>query len=103
MDNESHSEPVVRFVPLRLFSRQIHVLLNENGGRLLLANFETSFQERFGEAVRPSQYGHSNVTSLLQSISHSITLRGKGPRRVLMVARDVSGEILILFFEFVIL
>ena len=74
-----------------LFSRQVHLLLNENGGRLLFANFESSYLERFGGQCRPSTYGHSSIISLLQSIFHLIVIRGKGPRRVLTLHREMAG------------
>ncbi|XP_059351299.1 meiosis regulator and mRNA stability factor 1-like isoform X2 [Daphnia carinata] len=93
VDNESDSEPIVRFVPLFMFSRQVHILLNENGGRLLLTNFETSYLERFGVQCRPSYYGHSSIISLLQSILHLVVIRGKGPKRVITLHKEMAGLI----------
>lgn len=93
VDNESDTEPVVRFVPLFMFSRQVHILLNENGGRLLLVNLETSYLERFGVQCRPSYYGHSSMISLLQSILHLIVIRGKGPKRVITLHKEMAGLI----------
>jgi len=90
VDNDSFTEPMVRLVPLMLFSRQVHLLLNENGGRLPLSNFESAFVDRFGSVCRPSQYGHSNSTTLLQSLAHIVVLRGKGLRRVIVLSRDVE-------------
>jgi len=90
VDDESFMEPVVRLVPLTLFSRQVHVLLNENSGRLLLANFDSAFLDRYGVPCQPSQYGHSSCTALLQSLTHVMTLRGKGPRRVIILNRDMT-------------
>ncbi len=92
MDNEVNSEPVVRFVPLLLFARQVHILLNENEGRLPLLNFEASFLERFGVTCRPVNYGYSNTPSLLQAIPQFVSLRGKGPRRVLVINREIEGK-----------
>ena len=83
---------MVRFVPLFLFSRQVHILLNENSGRLLFVNFESSFLERFGVQCRPSAYGYSSIISLLQAIFHVVVIRGKGPRRVLTLHRDIVGK-----------
>lgn len=82
---------MVRFVPLILLARQIHILLNESGGKLLLANFESIFLERFGAPCRPVNYGQPNVTSLLQAIPHLVVIRGKGPKRVLMINRELAG------------
>ncbi|XP_046650849.1 meiosis regulator and mRNA stability factor 1-like isoform X2 [Daphnia pulicaria] len=93
VDSESKTEPIVRFVPIMLFSRQVHLLLNENGGRLLFANFESSYLERFGVQCRPSTYGQSSIMSLLQSIRHLVVIRGKGPRRVLTLHREMAGLI----------
>ena len=91
MDNESESEPIVRFVPLHLFARQVHVLLKENGGRLLLSNFETNYTERFG-LCKPTQYDHTSISSLLQAVSNVVVLRGKGPRRVIILNREMAGN-----------
>ena len=100
VDDASKTEPIVRFVPIMLFSRQVHLLLNENGGRLLFANFESSYLERFGVQCRPSAYGHSSIISLLQSILHLVVIRGKGPRRVLTLHREMAGKNLFLFLNF---
>lgn len=91
VDNESNTEPLVRFVPLRMFSRQVHFLLNENGGRLSLANLETCYLERFGIPIKPSSYGHSSVISLLQAIFFLVVIRGKGPKRFLTLHKEMAG------------
>lgn len=102
VDDASKTEPIVRFVPIMLFSRQVHLLLNENGGRLLFANFESSYLERFGVQCRPSAYGHSSIISLLQSILHLVVIRGKGPRRVLTLHREMAGKNLLLFKFYIV-
>lgn len=43
----------MRLTALQLFARQVHVLLDENGGRMSLAAFESSFLDR---SVLPSCY-----------------------------------------------
>lgn len=85
---------MVRLVPILLFARQVHILVNESGGRLAFSFFESSFLERFGVPCRPANYGHPNSTSLLQAIPQVVTMRGKGPRRVLMVNREIGGKLL---------
>lgn len=92
VDNESNTEPIVRFVPLLMFSRQVHILLNENGGRLLCGNLESFYAERFGIPLRPSNYGLPSIIALLQAIHHSFVIRGKGIRRVMTLHRDMAGE-----------
>ena len=83
---------MIRFTPLQLFSRQVHILLNENGGRVPLSNFETFYNERFGTSCRPSNYGHSSILSLLQAISQLVVIRGKGTKRILMVNKEMTGN-----------
>jgi len=81
---------VIRFTPLQLFSRQVHILLNENGGRIPLINLENYYTERFGTSCRPSNYGHSSILSILQAIPQLVVIRGKGTKRVLMINKEMA-------------
>lgn len=98
MDNESNLEPIIRFIPIHLFSRQAHLMLNENGGRIPLLSFETCYLERFGVHCRPSTYGHSSILALLQAIPHLIVIRGRGPRRMITLHKEIGGKDSINFF-----
>lgn len=91
VDSDSDLEPVIRFTPLQLFSRQVHILLNENGGRIPLINFENYYTERFGNSCRPSNYGHSSILSILQAIPQLVVIRGKGTKRILMINKEMTG------------
>ena len=91
VDKKTSVEPVVKLAPHLLFGRQVHALLNENGGKLLFSNFDSFFFDRFGVPCRPTYYGFANSISLLHSIPQIITVRGKGTKKVLTISRQIEG------------
>lgn len=42
-------EEVIKLVPVQIFARDLLILLNEAGGRMLLMNFESFYLNRFGK------------------------------------------------------
>ena len=56
-DNDETSEnAVIKLLPLQMFARDILILLNEAGGRMMMVNFEHAYLNRFGKELRSSFY-----------------------------------------------
>ncbi|CAH0384516.1 unnamed protein product [Bemisia tabaci] len=81
----------VQLRDLQLFARDIYRLLLNWNGRLALSNFEMAYLRMFGTAVQPAQYNHQTLLSLLQAVSHTVLIRGKGPRRILVLNKELAN------------
>lgn len=82
----------VQLRDLQLFARDIYRLLLNWNGRLALSNFEMAYLRMFGTAVQPAQYNHQTLLSLLQAVSHTVLIRGKGPRRILVLNKELASK-----------
>ncbi|KAB7499816.1 Meiosis arrest female protein 1-like protein [Armadillidium nasatum] len=81
-------EEEIKLVPLQIFARDLLILLNEAGGRMLLLNFESFYLNRFEVACRPANLGFPNLTALLQSFSDFVSIKGKRFKRIIVLNKD---------------
>ncbi|XP_040577997.1 meiosis regulator and mRNA stability factor 1 isoform X2 [Lepeophtheirus salmonis] len=65
-------------------------LLKENNGRVLLSDLEVLYSDKYKKSLDPATYGFSSIYSLLQAFGDSISLRGKGMRKTLVLINDLS-------------
>ncbi|CAG7709874.1 unnamed protein product [Allacma fusca] len=76
LTQDENDKYIISLAPLRVFAREIVELLDEIGGHILVANFETAYLHKFGRPVRPAQMGFPSLAGLLQSIPDVVTIRG---------------------------
>lgn len=82
----------VQLTSLQLFARDVYRLLSAtDSGRLALNSFEAAYLRTLGTAVQPAQYGFQSVVALLQAIPHTISIRGKGPKRVVILNKELES------------
>ncbi|KAL1116230.1 hypothetical protein AAG570_005725 [Ranatra chinensis] len=99
---ERNGKKVVTLNRLNLFTRNLYrLLLKQSGCRLPVKLLETAYQWEYSERVKPEDFGKQSVGALLASITHTVTLRGKGSRRMVALNRDmVNGKISVAFIKF---
>lgn len=88
-DGNVHSA-VVKLVPIQMFARDVYRLLLSGDGRLPFSQFDNAFLKAYGTVVQPSVFGYQSSISLLQSISHTVHLRGKHQKRFLLLNNELS-------------
>lgn len=93
---EAADSTIIRLTMIQVFARDVHILLHDSEGRILLSKFEKLYVDRFGVPCRPAQYRKANIVALLQSIPDVAFLRGKGPKKMLILNKDTAG---ILYIE----
>lgn len=64
-------------------------------GRLLLTSLEAAYLRLFGTAIQPAVYGYQSVTELLTSISHTVLIKGKPPKRYIVLNKELASKLLI--------
>ncbi|XP_023712451.1 meiosis regulator and mRNA stability factor 1 isoform X5 [Cryptotermes secundus] len=84
-------DTVVELTPIQMFARNIYLLLFESEGRLPLSAFESAYFRMFGIACQPTQFGHSSVISLLQSIPDTVLLRGRANKKTLVLNKNLAS------------
>lgn len=89
-------DTVVELTPVQMFARNIYLLLFESEGRLPLSAFESAYLRMFGIACQPTQFGHSSIISLLQSIPDTVLLRGRTNKKTLVLNKDLACKYLII-------
>jgi hypothetical protein len=89
-------DTVVELTPIQMFARNVYLLLFESEGRLPLSAFESAYLDMFGIACEPTQFGHSNIISLLQSIPDTVLLRGRANKKTLVLSKDLACKCLII-------
>jgi hypothetical protein len=93
-------DTVVELTPIQMFARNIYLLLFESEGRLSLSAFESAYLHMFGIACQPTQFGHSNIISLLQSIPDTVLLRGRANKKTLILNNDLACKYLFILIRF---
>lgn len=63
-------------------------------GRLLLTSLEAAYLRMFGTAIQPAVYGYQSVIALLTSISSTVLIKGRPPKRYIVLNRDLASEFL---------
>lgn len=63
-------------------------------GRLLLISLEAAYLRIFGTAIQPAVYGYQSVMALLTSISHTVLIKGKPPKRYIILNKELSSKLL---------
>jgi hypothetical protein len=76
-----------------MFGRDLHDLLNENGGRLLMAHFEKAYLRKFGVACSPASMGYASLNNLFYALPEFVYLKGRGQYRTLYLSRDFAREL----------
>lgn len=84
-------EGTISLVPLQMFARNVHALLHDCDGRILLHQFDAVYLERFGVQCRPARYGFSGLGALFQAIPDVAYVRGKGHKKVVLLNRETAG------------
>lgn len=79
---------------MQLFAQDMYRLLMMSDGRLLLISLEAAYLRIFGTAIQPAIYGYQSVMALLTSISHTILIKGKPPKRYIMLNKELSSKLL---------
>lgn len=69
-------------------------LLMVSDGQLLLTSLEAAYLRMFGTAIQPAVYGFQSVLSLLTSISHTVTIKGKPPKRSIVLNKELASKLL---------
>jgi hypothetical protein len=87
-------DTVVELTPIQMFARNVYLLLFKSEGRLHLSAFESVYLDMFGIACQPTQFGHFNIISLLQSIPDTVLLRGKANKKTLVLNKDLACKYL---------
>lgn len=67
-------------------------------GRLLLTSLEAAYLRLFGTAIQPAVYGYQSVTELLTSISHTVLIKGKPPKRYIVLNKELASKLLIYYY-----
>lgn len=67
-------------------------------GRLLLTSLEAAYLRLFGTAIQPAVYGYQSVTELLSSISHTVLIKGKPPKRYIVLNKELASKLLIYYY-----
>lgn len=65
-------------------------------GRLLLTSLEAAYLRLFGTAIQPAVYGYQSVTELLTSISHTVLIKGKPPKRYIVLNKELASKLLLM-------
>jgi hypothetical protein len=92
-------DTVVELTPLQMFARNVYLLLFESEGRLPLSAFESAYLDMFGIACQPTQFGHSSIISLLQSVPDTVLLRGRANKKTLVLNKVLACKYLIIFIH----
>lgn len=69
-------------------------LLLLSDGQLLLTSLEATYLRIFGTAIQPAIYGYQSVMELLTSISHTVIIKGKPPKRYIVLNKELASEML---------
>jgi len=66
-------------------------------GRILLTSLEAAYLRLFGTAIQPAIYGYQSVIALLTSISHTVLIKGKPPKRYIVLNIELSSKLLTIY------
>lgn len=69
-------------------------LLMMSDGRLLLTSLEAVYLRVFGTAIQPAVYGYQSVMALITSISHTVLIKGKPPKRYIVLNKELASKLL---------
>ncbi|VVC29950.1 OST-HTH/LOTUS domain,NYN domain, limkain-b1-type,Marf1, conserved domain,PIN domain-like,Marf1, RNA [Cinara cedri] len=84
-------EEYIQLTTLQLFARDIYRLLMMSDGKLLLTSLESAYLRAFGTAIQPAVYGYQSVLALLTSISHTVLIKGKPPKRFIVLNKELGS------------
>lgn len=80
----------MKLTPIEIFARDVYLLLMFCDGKLPLNSFENAYLRMYSTAVQPAVYGYQTTQALLQAIPHTVVLRGKPPKRIMMINAELS-------------
>lgn len=78
--------------PLQLFAQDMYRLLMISDGRLLLTSLEAAYLRLFGTAIQPAVYGYQSVMALINSISHTVLIENKPPKRYIVLNKELASK-----------
>lgn len=78
---------------LQLFAQDMYRLLLVSDGRLLFTSLEAAYLRMFGTAIQPAVYGYQSVIALLTSISHTVLIINKPPKRYIELNKELASKI----------
>lgn len=78
---------------LQLFAQDMYRLLLLSDGRLLFTSLESAYLRMFGTAIQPAVYGYQSVIALLTSISHTVIIINKPPKRYIELNKELASKI----------
>ncbi|XP_025194845.1 meiosis regulator and mRNA stability factor 1 isoform X2 [Melanaphis sacchari] len=84
-------EEYVHLTPLQLFAQDMYRLLMISDGRLLLTSLEAAYLRLFGTAIQPAVYGYQSVMALITSISHTVLIENKPPKRYIVLNKELAS------------
>lgn len=87
-------EEFVQLTSLQLFAQNMYHLLMMSDGHLMFTSLEAAYLRMFGTAIQPAAYGFQSVLALLNSISHTILINNKPPKRYIVLNKELASKLL---------
>ncbi|XP_025408797.1 meiosis regulator and mRNA stability factor 1 isoform X3 [Sipha flava] len=84
-------EEYIQLTTLQLFAQNMYRLLLLSDGRLLFSSLEAAYLRLFGTAIQPAVYGYQSVIALLTSISHTVLIVNKPPKRYIELNKELAS------------
>jgi hypothetical protein len=76
-------------------------LLMISDGRLLLTSLEAAYLRLFGTAIQPAVYGYQSVMALITSISHTVLIENKPPKRYIVLNKELASKSIVSRSEYI--
>lgn len=76
-------------------------LLMLSDGRLMFTSLEAAYLRMFGTAIQPAAYGFQSVLALLNSISHTVLINSKPPKRYIVLNKELASKLLYMLYMLV--
>lgn len=100
MKNNSNGDAIIKLTQIELFARDVYFLLMWCDGKLPLNSFENAYLRMYGTAVQPASFGYQTPQALLQAIPQTVVLRGKPPKRIILINTELACMYILLILDF---
>merc|ERR1719369_382541 len=83
----------VGLTALQLCAREIEVVLGDHG-KLPVAELDSQYEAKFGRELPLEPLGFDSVSELLMAMNDTLSVRGRGIRKIVSVNKSVSSSML---------
>lgn len=96
IEKQQNGEIEIKLTPHYSMAARLYHLLYEAGGSILLGSIDGMYFRKYGEVLRPANFGAASLNALLGQFPFLVVIKGRRNKRNVTLNADLTCKIIII-------